>query len=510
MSNRQRYYMMWLLCLLCLLCILTACEPTPEERSITTAPPRTQSPQSQSQSPPSMNDESDCTYFVAPDGSDSAPGTRDQPWETIQQAADSAQPGDVICLRGGTYPTPEGVSITSSGTAEAPITFAAYPGESPILDGQNEAGDLINLARDVAFVRVSGLMLQNFRIWGITVAGGNHDIVLEHLDIGGGEASIHFTIGNSGEEPEEGPVWGITVTDSFIHDPIYTAVDCTPGPCDAMTFSRLEITGAGMSTGEASFGADALAIEQGQPIIVEDCVIHDNGGDGIDLNSRDTQGNVEGVIVRRNLVYNNRLQAIKLWSGGRMENNVVWGQGINPVMIGVYPGDFEVVNNTIAYNMWDPSFTGRDYAFVAAWPETGASAAIKLVMVGNIFAFNTGPDIDGGPTGLYFGEGVEVVQEGANVFFSREECEIEANNLPGRSDPCISAAEITDGRWSEAVGGSGSIYADPLFVGGWPDVDLQLSDSSPAIDLGTFDIAPADDLLGESRDESPDSGAYEH
>jgi len=38
-----------------------------------------------------------------------------------------------------------------------------------------------------------------------------------------------------------------------------------------------------------------------------------------------------------------------------MENNIIWGQGINPVMVGRYRGTVEVVNNTIAYNMYDPS-----------------------------------------------------------------------------------------------------------------------------------------------------------
>jgi hypothetical protein len=47
---------------------------------------------------------------------------------------------------------------------------------------------------------------------------------------------------------------------------------------------------------------------------VEDCYVHDNGGDGIDLNSRDREGYATGVIVGRNRVVRNHLNGIKLWA----------------------------------------------------------------------------------------------------------------------------------------------------------------------------------------------------
>jgi hypothetical protein len=223
---------------------------------------------------------------------------------------------------------------------------------------------------------VTGFALTGYTIWGINMPGGNHDLRFDHIDIGGGEAGIHFTLGNSGEDPEYGPVERITVEDSIIHDVMYTAVDCTPGPCNEMTFRRLEIYGAGMQGQEASFGADGLAVERGSLIWVMDSVIHDNGGDGIDLNSRDTQG-FQYVFVSGNQVYRNHLQGIKLWAGGAIIGNAIWGQGINPVMVGVFPGEHLIDGNTIAYNMWDPSYSARDYAVVVAYPETGESAAVN-------------------------------------------------------------------------------------------------------------------------------------
>src|SRR3989344_9120359 len=67
-----------------------------------------------------------CTHYVATTGNDANPGTQNQPWRTIQKAADSVVPGNVVCVRGGTY---AGVTITRSGTETAPITFRVAAGE---------------------------------------------------------------------------------------------------------------------------------------------------------------------------------------------------------------------------------------------------------------------------------------------------------------------------------------------------------------------------------------------
>jgi hypothetical protein len=450
--------------------------------------------------------EADCTHFVAPEGDDEAPGTLDEPWATLLHASEAAGPGDTVCFRGGNYVTEE-VHLTLSGEPDAPITFTAYPGETPVLDGDGTQGSIITFTEGASYLHISGFALTGFNIWGMSLEGSNTTIQLDHLDIGGGEAGIHFTDGVSGEEPSYGPVENVTLEDSFIHDPAYTAVDCTPGPCNHMIFRRLEVSGAGLA-GEASFGADGLGIERGQDILVEQCAVHDNGGDGIDLNSRDRDGYVSGIVVRNNLVYRNRLQGIKLWAGGTMVNNVVWGQGIDPVMIGVFPGDYVVVNNTIAYNMWDPAYSGRDYAFVAAYPETGESAAITLVLANNIFAYNTGPEV-GDPTGIYLGPGVTLVESGGNLFYSRPDGEVQVDSADG-DGLWFTQADIADGTWAGALGSQGDLAMDPMFASGWLEVDLHLTGGSPAIDAGLAPHAPPDDADGLGRDASPDIGAFEY
>jgi hypothetical protein len=449
--------------------------------------------------------------LVAPNGSDDNEGTADAPWATFAHAVAAASAGDTICFRAGTYAVPDGVDMVSGGSPDGgTITLAAYPGEQVILDGQGTASGILTLKQGVSYVYVVGFTLTGFSIWGISLEGDNHHVILSHLDIGGGEAGVHFTVGESGSDPMYGPVEDVIFEDSRVHDSIYTAVDCTPGPCNDMAFVRLEITGAGMQGQEASFGSDGLAVERGQNIVVTECVIHDNGGDGIDLNSRDWDGNVQSILVQRNLVYRNHLQAIKLWAGGRMENNVAWGHGINPLMIGAYPGVYEVVNNTIAYNMWDASFAARDYAATFAYPgdsTNGVSSPITLTLINNLFAFNVGPDV-GDPTGIYLGSGVTLARAGGNLFYSREDGEIEAEFVAGR-DPWFYRQDIVDGVWAQFSGSLNDLAGDPLFVAGWPEVNLHLLPNSPAINAGLVEGAPADDADGNLRDGRPDIGAYE-
>jgi hypothetical protein len=447
-----------------------------------------------------------CTHYAAPGGSDDDPGTEARPWATLQHAANTAQPGDVVCFRGGTYGTDE-AHLSHSGIADAPITFIAYPGEAPILDGGGSAGGLLILDQGTSHLRISGFTLRNFTIWGLELSGENRHVYLDHLDIGGGEASVHFTYGETEGLPEEGPVEYITLEDSVIHGSQYSAVDCTPGPCNHMIVRRVEIYNTGLE-GEAFYGSDGLEFARGYPVLVEDCYVHDNGGDGIDLNSRDRAGNATGVVVRRNCVVRNHLNGIKLWAGGRMENNVVWGQGNSAVWVGVFPSTVEVVNNTIAYNMWDPAYSERNWAFVAGYPEEMDSPPVKLTLVNNIFAFNADPT-DGGPTGIYLGPGVILVYEAHNLYYSRADGEITAEFVTGR-DADFTRAEITDGTWANLAGqGRDDMATDPLFVSGWPTVDVHLQTSSPAVGAGSSEDVPADDADGCPRKTPPNIGAYE-
>jgi len=71
------------------------------------------------------------SWFVSNSGSDSAAGTLDAPFKTIMKGVDSAQPGDTIQVRAGTYS--EAIVIRTAGTSTARITLRGYNGERPVL-----------------------------------------------------------------------------------------------------------------------------------------------------------------------------------------------------------------------------------------------------------------------------------------------------------------------------------------------------------------------------------------
>jgi hypothetical protein len=91
---------------------------------------------------------SDGDFYVATWGNDTSSGSFDKPWATWRKAFATAEPGDIIYFRGGTYigelhpdtwqsaivPLKPEQGIGHSGTADAPICFFNYPGEYPRLD----------------------------------------------------------------------------------------------------------------------------------------------------------------------------------------------------------------------------------------------------------------------------------------------------------------------------------------------------------------------------------------
>src|ERR1700722_8053035 len=79
------------------------------------------------------------TYYVSSEiGSNNNAGTsQNAPLASLQAAANVVKPGDTVQVMNGTYTAPfyaDALDITTSGTANAPITFEAAPGQTPIID----------------------------------------------------------------------------------------------------------------------------------------------------------------------------------------------------------------------------------------------------------------------------------------------------------------------------------------------------------------------------------------
>lgn len=120
-------------------------------------------------------------FYVAPDGSNANPGTRERPWRTIQHAANRLRAGQTVYIRTGIYR--ERVRPKFSGARGRMISYRAYPGELPTIDGARillEGGQagLFEIAGR-AWIRVSGLRIINAR----PHANSNRILVVDSHDI---------------------------------------------------------------------------------------------------------------------------------------------------------------------------------------------------------------------------------------------------------------------------------------------------------------------------------------
>ncbi|AJG91226.1 hypothetical protein BG03_5706 (plasmid) [Bacillus cereus] len=102
-------------------------------------------------------------YYVFPAGSDLNPGTLDQPFATIQKAANVAKEGSTVYIRGGVYN--QKVRVTHSGASGAPITFQNYQDEKVILDGSTVKleDDGLFTIEDKNYIQVKGLEFRNLK-----------------------------------------------------------------------------------------------------------------------------------------------------------------------------------------------------------------------------------------------------------------------------------------------------------------------------------------------------------
>ncbi len=120
-------------------------------------------------------------YFVAPDGSDRAAGTEDDPFGTIGYATALCKPGDQVLIRGGVYDID--LTLWRSGAPGSPIVIGAYPGERVVLDGSSHVP---GLASEQLLITGSWLVVHDLEVRrgpaeGVLVIYGSGHVVLQRL-----------------------------------------------------------------------------------------------------------------------------------------------------------------------------------------------------------------------------------------------------------------------------------------------------------------------------------------
>lgn len=472
-------------------------------------------------------------WFVAPDGTDGGPGSIRRPWATLSFAVSRAIAGDTVLVREGTYR--ERLVLENSGTAEAPIVFAAFPGETPVIDGEDVEqpdgwGGMVEIngvehvelrgfhirnssvcaiqANDSAFITISNNYTYN-SVWPGVMVWGTTDVV-----VSGNEVVEACTGGENHQEcislshAERFEVVGNHVHHGYMEG-IDVKVGCKNGSVHGNEVHDLVRLGIYLDAyTDLSSDIDIydnvvyrcregirVSSEQGGSVTnirVYDNVVYEN--DEVGFWTTATQGidgsphTISNVSFSQNVSRHNGLEGFRIYTPDylRLEevtltNNVIYGNGGAGISITDYTGGtaelgpVRIINNTIADN-------GRNGGWGSGGIHINAPNAELILVRNNIIADNE-----------VFSIGVDEETPAAAVT-------IDHNLIFGYRDSV---------EFGETIGDS-PVTGDPLFVGA-PHGDFRLQSGSPAIDAGAETDAPANDFDGATRPAGAavDIGAFE-
>jgi len=430
------------------------------------------------------------SIILAPDGNDlSGDGSLARPFLTISQGSAKSRPGDHILLRGGVYYYADYQWIGKSGTRDAPITIASYPGEWAILDGskRKEASDMIG-CDGVSHIALRDFEIRHSRMHGMWLQIET-DCTVERLRIHGSHAGAIYFYGVRGKQtPRLDTMTDIRVRDCVFYDNVrmnangpISKVGGWPGALNFVVCTNVAATG---------------------------CTVYENWGEGI-LFSRVNRGVMRGNSVRDNLGTNYYVDnathclcernvsfprfltafyrdgyaadGIRLADedydviehpshGNRVVNNIIMG-GASSFMYGGYHQSLGLRNALVAHNTF-----GRGQLWTIRLDDAeqgahGGSRFVNNVCMGTSTEAMTRPTT---PVGIVFG---------ANCWSGGE---------PG------------------PYAGPGDVLADPCFVNPGPKAfdDLRLRPESPCRNAGVA-AGVGSDFAGAPRGTRPDIGAYE-
>jgi len=421
-------------------------------------------------------------HYVGPDGDDTGPGTLGRPWATLQHAADVAEAGETIFLRGGVYN--ESVVIDRGGVPGAPIVFAAYANETPVLDGTGMgAAQGIDIG-EADWLTFEGLVVRNFGAFGFVAWGESDGITLRRMEFSGVETAVKFQAGGTGDSPA---AEDLLLEDIYAHDYSGSGFDCGPGgPCVRLTIRRFRAIGPGKGDDTA---VDGFAVESGSDVLVEDSTSVGHAGDGFDLKSdRSTLRRVVSLDQGRN--------GIKLWGrDSRLETSISAGNGLEGLVLEA-GGSYTVLNCLIANSRLYGYTVGLGYDSSLATPITMRNTTISTALPEN------------GGTLVFVARAVQLDAD-FNLYYAPNRAD--AVICVEEGDRCYGAEDISGGTWTAASGQDAhSRYAAPAFRDESAH-DFHPTVASPGLDAGDCSVAPSPDLDGIPRPQGSgcDVGPYE-
>jgi len=443
------------------------------------------------------------TYYVAPNGSNSNPGTSDKPWASPAYGSRQIKGGDTLIIRKGTYVVSvydDDIMYPPSGTATAWTVIKGEDGGRPVIAGQDDLFAAISLAGK-SYVRLENIEITHdgrvsgealyFRT-GITISGSppSRSILLKGL-------YIHH-IDEYGIDMQD--VQDVKILNCRIEYCGYGAVGGPEGVAGGIR--NLLIQNCRLSYGGHYYRGgngkdrpydrpDGFGIEPSDgPIQIVDTRAEHNYGDGLDSKSKRT-------TVRRCVVANNSCDGVKLWGENSLvENTLIYGRGDGDstetpwaaIVIGSDDenGAFTLINVSV------DDALGKNYLMYVQYDET---ERINLNIRNCIFR-GTGPNCP-----IFVGHQGEVtLKADHNLFYLPKNAVILSHGNKDYTKANIKTL------------GAGNLYGDPKYKApAWGKTgDYHLKSGSPAINRGSVVGAPKNDLDRKKRDTKPDMGAYEY
>ena len=446
------------------------------------------------------------SFYVAPTGSDSNPGTSAAPWLTIQHAASTVPAGSTVYVEAGTYN--ESINVTVSGTSSAPITFTGESGAivtgTGLTPSTSQTQGLWNIGSatpagvDVNYVTIQGFTIENYTTSnanacpaGIWVSGASNGIQIlnntitnitttsekngnafgiaaygtEAAAINGlvisGNTVYGLKTGNSETVNVDGNVTNFTISNNIIHDNDNIGIDAIGGegvgPSGSDYARYGEISGNTVynisaidNAGEGDqYDADGIYCDTCAYVVIERNLVH-NCDLNIEVASEHSGKYSQYVTVRNNVVYNANSVGISI---GGYASNVGGSQYVT------------IANNTLFED--DTQNTGSGELQVQYY-------ATNNVFENNlVYATSQGLFINN-----YTNSEANPVTADYNLYYSSVSSSGAQFIWDGASENGFPSYQSKTGQDSH------SQYANPLLQS-TTALNLQVQASSPAIDAGS-------------------------
>jgi hypothetical protein len=445
-------------------------------------------------------------YYVSPVGNDANAGTIDQPWATINHATEVLRPGDTVLVRGGTYRLTEQVCPKQSGTAQAWITYAGYPGETAILDAS--AMDSFAPAsqppypqdngafqiEQVSYIRVRNLMVIRSHNAGFTIRdSSNIDLFNNRTDQTFSSGIAAWDTNHDGQGTDHIRILGNTVSKATTWDMIPKGMNKEGEP----PHEAISIAGAidfevayNLIYNSDKEGIDVK--ETSQHGKVHHNLVYDVDRQGLYIDS--WFGEIHDIEVYENVVHDCRGAGIivsvengKLVEDVRIHHNLIFnnlGAGIFFSRWGDGPRkNIQVYNNTVYHNGYGTPNPPDAYFWMTGGLYLYSTNLQDIDIHDNIFSDNRGYQI--AYSGLYLENDLKA-EQGIN----QKNIRIHHNLIDdhnGVKYPIHVGWPPDDYSDAYALDGSDPLHGDPLFIN--PDnEDFSLKPGSPARDVGVYPI----------------------